>query len=187
MGQLDLLRHAVGALEAAGVPYMLTGSYASSLQGQPRATHDIDLVVELDASRVVSLLGAFPDDRYYFSREAIAAAVHDRSMFNVLDTIEGDKIDFWLLTRDSFDQERFARRTAIPFEGRDLWVSTPEDTILMKLSWSAQSGGSERQVEDARHVYEVSRGTIDEAYLESWADRLGVLQDLDRIRDTGRR
>lgn len=80
MGQVDLLRYAVRALEAAGVAYMITGSYASSLQGQPRDTHDIDLVVELRPPQVATLLSAFPEDRYYYSREAVQAAVRDLQM-----------------------------------------------------------------------------------------------------------
>lgn len=60
-----------------------------------------------------------------------------------LDTEEGDKIDFWLLTDDAFDQERSARCVSVPFAGGSIRVSTPEDTILMKLRWAADSGGSD--------------------------------------------
>ncbi len=45
MTQADLLRHVVGTLEEARIEYMITGSIASSLQGEPRATHDLDVVV----------------------------------------------------------------------------------------------------------------------------------------------
>jgi hypothetical protein len=34
-------------------------------------------------------------------------------------------------------------------------VSAPEDTILMKLLWAAQAGGSQKQTEKALGVYEV--------------------------------
>jgi hypothetical protein len=39
-----LLARLVEVLDAAGIPYMLTGSYASSLHSIPRATRDIDIV-----------------------------------------------------------------------------------------------------------------------------------------------
>lgn len=45
MSQQELLRIVIQALTQAGIDYMITGSLASSLQGEPRATHDIDLVV----------------------------------------------------------------------------------------------------------------------------------------------
>ena len=47
MSQQALLTRIVETLDGAGIPYMLTGSVASSLQGEPRATHDIDLVVDI--------------------------------------------------------------------------------------------------------------------------------------------
>lgn len=43
MPQQELLRTVIGQLEALGVPYKLTGSLVSSLQGEPRATHDMDV------------------------------------------------------------------------------------------------------------------------------------------------
>lgn len=182
MGQLELLQHVTATLDEIGVPYMLTGSYASSLQGQPRATHDVDLVVSLHPSQIEQLLSAFPADHYYFSADAVNEAVRDRRMFNILDTQEGDKIDFRMLTDDPFDQERFERRITIPIGERSIQVSTPEDTILMKLKWAADSGGSERQTVDARRVYEVSRDGIDEEYLARWALALGVSEALAQIR-----
>src|SRR5829696_6410893 len=45
--QVDLLRYIVDVLEKDRIDYMLVGSFASSLYGQPRITNDIDIVVEL--------------------------------------------------------------------------------------------------------------------------------------------
>jgi len=52
MPQQELLRRVVEVLQRAGVPYMVTGSLVSSLQGEPRATHDIDLIVQIDTASV---------------------------------------------------------------------------------------------------------------------------------------
>ena len=41
----DLLELFVARLDAIGVRYLVTGSIAATLYGEPRATHDIDLVV----------------------------------------------------------------------------------------------------------------------------------------------
>jgi hypothetical protein len=61
-------------------------------------------------------------------------------------------------------------------------VSKAEDTILIKLKWSADSGGSEKQFQDARSVYELQFPTLDQQYLDSWARRLGVDDLLNRLR-----
>jgi hypothetical protein len=46
------------ALGGAGIPFMVTGSLASSLQGEPRATHDVDLVVAVSANDVPRLVAS---------------------------------------------------------------------------------------------------------------------------------
>jgi len=185
MSQQELLRLVVARLDEAGIEYMLTGSLVSSLQGEPRATHDIDLVVAIrtapgDAAHM--LMAAFPEPQFYLDEEAIRSAVAAKGMFNRIDTREGDKVDFWLLTADAFDQARFARRAVEDFEGMRLQVSRPEDTILMKLNWAQMSGGSEKQFVDALRVYEVQHGLLDQAYLDAWAARLGVAELLANLR-----
>ena len=183
MPQSELLKRAVRFFEEAGIEWMLTGSLVSSLQGEPRATHDIDLVVELRAADVPRLLREFSDDRFYISEESVRDAIAQRSMFNVLDTDEGDKIDFWLLTDEPFDASRFARRKIVDFEGLRIPVSAPEDTILAKLRWCKMSGGSEKQFVDSLRVYEVQCGILDSKYLQRWAEELGLAELFTRLKD----
>ena len=89
---------------------MVTGSVASSLQGEPRSTHDIDLVVVLHRSTIQQLIDAFPPPDFYLSETSILNAIDTGGMFNIIDTNEGDKIDFWMLTDEPFDQSRFSRK-----------------------------------------------------------------------------
>ncbi len=56
----------------------------------------------------------------------------------------------------------------------------------MKLRWSAQAGGSEKQLGDAQRVYELQAGTLDEGYLDEWAVRLEVVAALAAIRSSAR-
>lgn len=185
MSQQELLKLVITRLDEAGIEYMLTGSLASSLQGEPRATHDIDLVIEIrttprDVAR--ALRAAFPEPKFYLDEEAVRSAFAAAGMFNMVDTEEGNKVDFWILTEDAFDQARFARRTVEDFEGTPLRVSRPEDTILMKLKWARMSGGSEKQFVDALRVYEVQHGLLDQPYLDAWATRLDVTELLAKLR-----
>jgi hypothetical protein len=174
MPQADLLRLVVGVLDNSGIDHMVTGSLASSLHGEPRATHDIDLVVQIESSHAPALLDAFPPPRFYLSGEAIRDAIATDGTFNLLDSAEGDRVDFWLLTADAFDRSRFARKYAEDVLGIRLKVSTPEDTILQKLRWAEGSGGSETSFTDALRVYEVQQGTLDLAYLHDWVGLRGL-------------
>lgn len=168
-------------LDGAGIDYMVTGSLASSLQGEPRATHDIDLVIQIAPHQVPVLIENFPGPRYYLSHEAALEAVESAGMFNLLESSEGDKVDFWLLTDEPFDRSRFARKYIEEVLGLRLKVSRAEDTILQKLKWAALSVGSEQAFTDALRVYEVQYGKLDLRYLEEWAQRIGVTTLWNRL------
>ena len=174
MSQQELLRRVVFVLDRAGIDYMITGSMASSLQGEPRSTHDIDIVVAVSLKDVSVFLSAFPVPDFYLDEAAIEAAIRSGGMFNLLDVGEGEQVEFWVLTADQFDRSRFSRKYVEDFAGAGMKVSRPEDTILMKLRWAQLSGGSEKQFGDALRVYEVQHDCLDMAYLNRWAGMLGV-------------
>ena len=183
MSQQELLKLVVQTLDSAGVEYMLTGSVVSSLQGEPRSTHDIDIVVAINRQSAKKLADAFPAPRYHLTKESILDAISHHGMFNLLDTDTGDKVDFWMLTDEPFDRSRFKRRRTEEVLGLKLAVSSPEDTVLAKLSWAQRSGGSEKQFNDALHVYEVQSGNLDMEYLRRWAKVLGIESLLKRLED----
>ena len=104
-------------------------------------------------------------------------------MFNLIDVAEGNKVDFWILTDESFDQSRFARKYVEEVMGIRMNVSSPEDTILAKLRWTKLSGGSEKQFTDALRVYEVQREKLDMNYLQFWAQQLDVESSWSKLLD----
>ncbi|MEX0892011.1 MAG: hypothetical protein WEB88_07555 [Gemmatimonadota bacterium] len=181
MTPLETLRYVVDVLDSERIEYMITGSVASSLQGEPRATHDLDVVVAVQAKDAPALLRGFSRPRFYLDEQAILEAVRTGGMFNAISLEDGDKVDFWMLTSDPFDASRFARRVHVEVFGLLLKVSSPEDTILAKLRWSNMSGGSEKSFIDALRVFEVQARTLDRVYLEEWSERLGVLELWTRL------
>jgi hypothetical protein len=186
MSQQELLEKVARTLERLEIEYMITGSIASSLQGEPRSTHDIDIVVNLQPSKAPALAGAFPPPDYYLDQDAVIEAASTGGMANLIDTVSGDKVDFWLLTETPFDISRFGRRYYEELAGICLPVSMPEDTILMKLRWAKLSGGSEKQFIDAVRVYEVQYEKLDHEYLQEWTQKLGVENEMERLRNEAR-
>jgi hypothetical protein len=55
MEQLDILRHAVEALERMKVPYIVVGSIASIAYGESRFTQDIDIIAAFEMKHVDGL------------------------------------------------------------------------------------------------------------------------------------
>lgn len=183
MSQQELLKRVIQTLDQAEIQYMITGSIVSSLQGEPRSTHDIDIVVSIRKTRAYILVKAFPPPDFYIEEESILDAIDRRHMFSLLDSKEGGKVDFWILTDEPFDHSRFARRYPEEFMGLKMQVSSPEDTILVKLRWANLSGGSEKQFTDALRVYEVQYEKLDIDYLERWAKKLDIELLWNRLKD----
>jgi hypothetical protein len=183
MSQQELLTDVIVTLQSLDIEFMLSGSHASSLQGESRATHDIDLVANLSLQDAQPLIRAFPTDRFYLSEPAMLEAIRTKRMFNLLETTTGEKVDFWTLTDSPFDQSRFARKQRIDLGEQTVDVSSPEDTILMKLLWCNQLGGSEKQFNDVLRVYELQCDQLDQEYLQKWLAELGVEDLWKRVLD----
>ncbi|HEU4411386.1 MAG TPA: hypothetical protein VFS43_39410 [Polyangiaceae bacterium] len=67
--------------------------------------------------------------------------------------------------------------------GEELWVKSPEDTILRKLLWYRDGGEvSEKQWRDVIAVLRLRGQQLEEAYLRQWASRLGIVRLLARAR-----
>lgn len=172
MSQSDLLKKIAGILSAQEIPYMLTGSLVSSIQGEPRSTHDIDIIISIRPSDIPGIVRTFPAGEFYLDRESISQALKNQGMFNVIDLREGDKIDFWMLTDSEFDRSRFSRRQEFELLGEKVWLSSAEDTILAKLRWAELCGGSRKHYLDALKVYEVQYPQLHMEYLTDWVRQL---------------
>jgi hypothetical protein len=155
---------------------MLTGSFASSLHGAPRVTHDVDVVIAPTLGTLEALLKHFPQDHYYVSRDAALQAYGSEGMFNVVDFATGWKFDFILRKSRPFSVEEFARRREEDLDGVRLYVATPEDVVVAKLEW-AKLGESERQLRDVAGILASRKGEIDLVYIERWVHALGLTRE----------
>jgi hypothetical protein len=171
--QADLLRYVLDALESQGVLYALVGSYASAVYGEPRFTHDIDIVVQLTLDSASRLCAAFPAPDFYVSEAAAREAVAEHSQFNVIHPTSGNKIDFMIPRNDAWGRTQLTRRTRRPIlPDRDAFVAAPEDVILGKL-WYYNEGGSEKHLRDIAAMLQTSGDLIDMIYVDKWARKLG--------------
>ena len=76
MSQQELLKKVIQSLDDDETQYLITVSVASSLQGEPRSTHDIDLVVAIERSDAKKLVKAFPSPDFYLDEGSIVDAIN---------------------------------------------------------------------------------------------------------------
>lgn len=164
------------AIEAVGGTYFVGGSLASSLQGEPRATNDIDIVLEIPLGRINALADALGPDFDVDRAMLRDALLHGRSC-NIFFLPVLMKVDLFAVGPAPYDEVEFSRKRArtVTASGEMLVIKAPEDTVLRKLLWFREGGGvSEKQWRDIIEVLRVSGAEMDRSYLTSWADRLGL-------------
>lgn len=179
---------AVGAvLDALGIPWVLGGSLASSLVGEPRSTMDADVAVAIDLEQVSSLVAAL-EREYYVSADMAHDAVKRHSSFNLVHFDSGMKINLFPLSDDPLDLRQLAGRERIEI-GADafVWVGAPADQVLRKLRWFRLGGEvSDRQWRDVLSILRVQGDRIDRERLLADAVPLGLDDLVERmLRDVG--
>lgn len=183
------LRPVVTAFEALGIPYCVGGSVASGVFGEPRQTLDADLVAAVVGKHVGPLAGRLKDV-YYVDEPMMLRAIAAQSSFNLIHLPTMLKVDVFVSWRSEFARSQFDRRIRASISKEaplEVYLASPEDTILAKLDWYRQGGGtSDRQWRDVLGVLKVQAGRLDRAYLRDWAARLNVASLLDRaLEDAG--
>jgi hypothetical protein len=181
---IDIALKVARALTAIGAEYFVGGSLASSLQGEPRATNDIDFVIALPVGKVAALRDALGEDFEVDADMLRDAVLHARSA-NAFYLPVVTKIDFFGRGYEPFDESEFSRRKAVVVRpsGETLVVKSAEDTVLRKLLWFRKGGEvSEKQWRDIVSVLRISGDTLDDAYLSAWAGRLKLETLLARAR-----
>ena len=171
------------ALDACGVRYLVGGSLASAVSGEPRSTVGVDLVVELtekDVGPLISLLG----NRFHADADVIRRAIRDRSSANMIHNATSTKVALFICGGSPVDEEQMERRQRVKVSSDPeawLYVYTPEDILLQKLRWYRMGNEvSERQWNDIRGIILVQGDRLDRAYLLDKATVLRVSDLLHR-------
>lgn len=180
MTQEEVLKSVVSRLQGLRIPYMITGAIAVNYYGRPRLTHDLDLLVELQASMVEGIVSSFQSD-FYIAAGGILEALQHRTMFKALHHDTGLKVDFWLKGGDEYDATRFQRRKKRKIFDEMMFITTAEDLMIIKLKWYRDSS-LEKHYLDAAGICEIQRGNLDLRYTKRWLSYFSVLGLFERIK-----
>jgi len=171
----EILRELVVTLEALEIPYAIAGSIASIAYGEPRATMDIDVVMDLEPVDVSRLGGRLHPKGFVVDEEAATQAVSERRQFNILHPTSGFKIDVFVMG-DDIERSQIRRRRRLPaLADLEASFSPPEEVILKKLQYF-EAGGSDKHLRDIAAMLEISAEEIDEEWITEQAAELGLLE-----------
>ena len=180
MDPMQVTQKVLDCLTALGATYVVGGSVASSLYGEPRFTQDTDIMTQLTASQLPRLIQAL-ESEFYVSEPAAREAIRLNSSFNLIHFDSQYKVDLFVSKNREFDLSRFARRQVPEGFPDNFWVSSAEDMVLVKLEWyRLGKQPSDRQWRDILSILAVRHGRLDNEYLLHWSRVLGLNELLEK-------
>jgi hypothetical protein len=181
-GQRDILITFARLFRRFKVPYLLTGSFAVSSYGYPRATHDIDFVLEIEESAKKQLIRAISSLPSTYVQDITELNTERLTFYTIYHTETTTKVDLWFIADHEFEAN-VKRKRYLTIDELEIPLVSPEDLILKKLEWCKEVM-SERHMRDCVGMWKVQKGKLDEAYLFEQAKTLGVEKLLKEVIET---
>lgn len=172
-------------LDEGGIQYSLVAGYVAILLGRSRATEDIDLIVErFSKEQAAELATALQNAGYWGSAmplDEMWGTLTDDLNVRVSETgtrVPNVELKF---PSDSYDRRSLGSTISVVLgDGEsELRVGELELQIIYKLYL-----GSEKDFEDAIHLYLVTEETLNQGKLEEYATELGVEDEYEKLTRT---
>jgi hypothetical protein len=176
---VEFLKLMISALEAAGIEYLIGGAIAEWAWGEPRATQDLDLVINIPFNAVVRFSEELRAREMLVPAEIIMDALIENRAdipINAIHMDSGLKADLYpIRPGDELRQEAFRRRLKVDYGPPigSVFVHSPEDLIIYKLLYFSLSQQS-KHTRDITAILRARKGRLDLDYIEKWAERMGL-------------
>lgn len=165
------------------IEYAVTGSMAVIIYGEPRVTHDIDLIISIKRHDLPKFKNVFPASDFYCPPiESLEAEYSrtERGHFNIIHYGTGFKADFYLLGTDKLIQWALARSRTIYLEKEPVKIAPPEYVIIKKLEFYRE-GGSSKHISDIKSILNYSSGNIDRVLLDNFIREYSLTKEWDKV------
>jgi len=179
----DLLLAFIKPLNRLGLDYMVTGSMAVIVYGEPRLTHDVDIVLVLPPTAIPRLHDAFPLAEFYCPPVEVLAAEaarQERGHFNLIHHASGFKADIYPAGTDPLHGWGMCHRRRVEVGAEIIQVAPPEYVIVRKLEYYRE-GGSEKHLRDIQGMLELSRDQIDLPEIQGWVNNLRLNAEWEQV------
>ncbi len=183
MPEPELFLLFVRPLNQAGIRYVVSGSVAATFYGEPRLTHDVDIIVFLNANDLQRLIEVFPARDFYLPpMETMLAetAREHQGHFNLIHHSTGFKADLYPTGHDELNSWAFRGKRAFVFEGEKVILASPEYVIVRKLEYFRE-GRSEKHLRDIRAMLAVSGEQLDRSALSQWIEKRNLAAEWQQV------
>ncbi|HLE52088.1 MAG TPA: hypothetical protein VI755_08490 [Anaerolineales bacterium] len=174
----DFVQLLIEGLQAAGVEYLIGGAIAAWAWGEPRATQDVDMVVNIPIEAIGKLSRELEKRDMLVPPEVILDTILEERADLPISPIHissGFKADLYpIRTSDELRQSAFERRRLVDFGPPfgEVFIHSPEDLILYKLLYFSISQ-QPKHSRDIAAILRAMKDRLDYPYIEHWVNRLG--------------
>ena len=185
MNNIDLVSLYTDPIKKLGINYAITGSIASSAYGEPRLTHDIDLVLIISPLHLKSFTEAFRADNFYCPPpETILSEINHRSggNFNIIHLGTGYKADIYLCGQDEFLLWAVENRKEIELFGVKEFIAPIEYVIIKKLEFFRE-GKSGKHISDIVGILSNSIESINIGLLDNYILKFGLTTEWNIVKE----
>jgi len=176
MQELESFLIFIRKFNSLNIPYMTTGSVAGIVYGEPRLTHDIDIVLKISGDHASQICKAFPSEEFYCPPEEVIkteSSRESRGNFNIIHHETGFKADIYLIGKDPLHLWAFGKRRKIEINGEVVFFAPPEYVIIRKLEYYKE-GGAQKHIQDIKGILSISKDIIDMKELNAKISSLGL-------------
>jgi hypothetical protein len=163
---------------------MVTDAVAAIVYGEPRLTHDVDVVITLKPSDIASIVGAFSVGSFYVPppeaiQLEIARPAHGH--FNIIHRESALKADFYPMGQDPLHAWAMEHRIQVLVSDEQVQLAPPEYVLIRKLEYF-RAGGSDRHLRDIRAMLRMDPKRIDNSFIAAQVDRLDLQAEWDAVK-----
>jgi hypothetical protein len=179
----DLIGTFVMPLERAGITYMVSGSVATAILGEPRNTLDVDLAVFPAPAQIPLFADIFPvSDFYVPPPEVITIECRRpaRGHFNIIHHGSGFKADIYPSKNHPHLQWALDHLKRVATPVGEVSIAPPEYVILHKLDFFRE-GGQDKHLRDIAGV--INQQDLDLAFLEQAVHQLRLTAEWQAAKD----
>ncbi len=184
----DFIQIILESLQASGIKYLVGGAIAAWAWGEPRATQDIDVVVDLHVEDIPRFTHELGQRGIHIPADVILDTIIEERgdiPINLIHATSGFKADLYpLRPGDKLRQSALDRRRRVDFGPPigEIYIHSAEDLILYKLIYYDLSQQT-KHTRDIGAILHSQQGELDLGYLQTWTERLGLQTLWKTIRD----
>lgn len=179
MQELNLYQLFTEKLNSHKIKYAVTGSVASIIYGEPRMTHDIDIVIDIGVDNIGNFIEAFSGEEFYCPPKEVLKIEMlrtSRGHCNIIHNETGFKADIYFTGSEKFQKWAIKSAKHIDYNNSKISIAPPEYVIIKKLEFYKE-GNIKKHIEDVKSILYNSEEMINFSLLEKYVNEFGLLNE----------